>query len=1071
MSAGMCLDFCSKSIRPISYGAVDGHLLLLPDDNGRDVPPISRFSVSSSPYDTGLVNLPPMTLKPDRPADDFSDSGSSDVDSDEEIDGRNKPLPAPPASTTLLPPKSNSRLELTSPSNISHIPNFSTSTVSSYTASSVSSVPVTPITPNTPVTPFLSTSSAFPSTTSLSRASSFSRAQSPTVTHYHSGPGIRSRQPSVVSLAGGYHLPTLVAGKTSPTIGHKSSLPLLSDTDIDTEVDTDIDGYFINLGAETSRPTTRLTRQPSLGSRPGLEFRAPSGSGFSSLLGSEGASAGVMRRYASAGNLLSNSLSRPSSSNSGHQHSYSHPTPFPTAVSVSPSPYSSVPLPLPESSLSNAAIIPLTRSRAGSSAAQMSDSRNRSRAGSTILRNAVYIEALDSNEIERRLLSISPVADRVTVFDVPEKQENRDFEQSKWSPASSVIDLRRQGPTISTDTTLSFGRVFPKVMGVQAPPPTPSSPFSASRSGSFIGLTDIDGLKSPTTEDVPKKNHLSINVNKRKSLNSASPIPLSPSQPDLKKSQLHNISVPPATPRKRRRFASFIAKVAGNTASQVPPVPSSSPPSNIATSAPPSPTKFRSTQYRPAPLDLSLKPKTSSAQDSNSTTGTSQPSTPAYSSYASTWNEDSGSETETENEDDIEDIDPDLIAVAAGFDLPSVPTSPRTPRATPSSSTCRPLSYERGNDFPATPTGVDDDAQMVRGSYAQVYGFRSPKAPSSPIGAHSFTYLPSTQSQTEPSVPRSATPTVIGTRSLIGPGDFPPSGGSPKTPRNRKISMINTSAISTISTMSQPPQSPTLAPPSTPPRQPSKSPNKSPKTKGGRMSGLISRFTLGSSTSLASSPHSASPDFIPPVPPLQVDELGQVVSDPFAKDDLTSVNSAAPDRTLSSPNSFANSFVPPAIFSSELNRETILTRRERSGTTGTVTSTFSSSTTDSSKSTSNSSPEFQSLAKKKRRSLGLTLGAVSISNIGGMRSPIKSSNRGKKRKLVISGIESEDTRAYQAVKGWCENFGELKKFERQPNGNLVVDWRSKTVSDMVCRVQANVYIKGAGSVALSWIQS
>ncbi|KAJ3724130.1 hypothetical protein DFJ43DRAFT_1003412 [Lentinula guzmanii] len=166
-----------------------------------------------------------------------------------------------------------------------------------------------------------------------------------------------------------------------------------------------------------------------------------------------------------------------------------------------------------------------------------------------------------------------------------------------------------------------------------------------------------------------------------------------------------------------------------------------------------------------------------------------------------------------------------------------------------------------------------------------------------------------------------------------------------------------------------------------------------------------------------------------------------------------------------------SSFVSPSVLLDEVNGEAIPTRRERSGTIGTLSSAFSSSTTDSTNSTTNSSPERQSLAKKKRRSLGLTLGTVSIGNISGIRSPTIGTARGKKRKLVISGIEINDTRAYQAVKNWCESFGELKKFERRDNGNLVVDWRSKSVNDMVCRVQANVFIKGAGSVALSWIQS
>ncbi|KAJ3724131.1 hypothetical protein DFJ43DRAFT_639539 [Lentinula guzmanii] len=638
--------------------AVDGHSLHSPEYDARDVSPTSTFSISESPYEVDLADLPTMTFKSGRRTDDSSDSGYSEVDSDEEPDGRNKPLPAPPASAALSSPKSNARIELNSPSNISHIPNFSTSTVSSYTtASSTSSVPVTPITPNTPVTPFLSTSSIFPSTNSLSRAPSFSRTQSPTVAHFQSGFGTRSRQPSIVSLAGGYHLPTMVAGKTSPSIGHKPSLPLLNDTDVDAEVDTDIGGYFANLGGETNRPIARLTRQPSLGSRPGLEFRAPPGSGLSLPLGSESSTAGVMRRYASAGNLLSNSSSRPSSSNSGHQHSYSHPTPFST-TSITSSPYNSPPLSLPESS-DVPAVITSTRSRASSSAGQMGNSRNRSRAGSTVLRNAVYIQALDSNEVERRLLTLSPISDREhSVNDHPyisaseKEEENPDFGQSKWSPASSVVDLRSSELKISEDSSSSF---FSKILGSQAPPPTPSTPFSASRSGSYIGLADTGVHQSPTTEDAPKS-YLSMNVSKRKSLISAFPVPPSLSQSDL---QADNVSVPPVAPVRRPRLASFIARMTGNVTSQVPPVPltlsSPSPtsPTNISSSSvPPSPTNLRTIQHRPVPLDLSLKPKNSPATDSVSMTGTSEPSTPAYSN--SSLSEDSGSETETETEDDMD---------------------------------------------------------------------------------------------------------------------------------------------------------------------------------------------------------------------------------------------------------------------------------------------------------------------------------------------------------------------------------------------------------------------------------
>ncbi|KAE9403567.1 hypothetical protein BT96DRAFT_772833, partial [Gymnopus androsaceus JB14] len=72
----------------------------------------------------------------------------------------------------------------------------------------------------------------------------------------------------------------------------------------------------------------------------------------------------------------------------------------------------------------------------------------------------------------------------------------------------------------------------------------------------------------------------------------------------------------------------------------------------------------------------------------------------------------------------------------------------------------------------------------------------------------------------------------------------------------------------------------------------------------------------------------------------------------------------------------------------------------------------------------------------------------------------------KKRKLVVNGVTSND--AYQAVKSWCESFGEVRKIETRKDGSLVVDWKRRSVSDTVCRVQATVFIQGAGSVGLSW---
>ncbi|KAF5364800.1 hypothetical protein D9758_009294 [Tetrapyrgos nigripes] len=76
--------------------------------------------------------------------------------------------------------------------------------------------------------------------------------------------------------------------------------------------------------------------------------------------------------------------------------------------------------------------------------------------------------------------------------------------------------------------------------------------------------------------------------------------------------------------------------------------------------------------------------------------------------------------------------------------------------------------------------------------------------------------------------------------------------------------------------------------------------------------------------------------------------------------------------------------------------------------------------------------------------------------------------KGKKRKLVVSGIGKEDETALGAVKTWCESFGQVKHIARRPNGDLHVDFKRASVAETVCRVKAGVYIRGAGSVELSW---
>ncbi|KAF9071817.1 hypothetical protein BDP27DRAFT_460482 [Rhodocollybia butyracea] len=541
---------------------------------------MSRTSTYVS-RDEDFLELPPMTFKLGSRADDSSDSDTERNELDER-DGREKPLPAPPTSSTLSPPKPSAR---SSPSPISHISNFSTSTVS--TSSSISSLPVTPVTPNTPITPFLSAS---PSSSSLLGAPLFTRAVSSI--------GARSRQPSIVSLAGGYHLPTMVAGKSSPIISHKTGLPVLNVIDLE-DVDADVDGghlRYLGEDTNTSRPSVRLNRNPSLGS---AHTRT------TSPLATDPVYSGVVRRYASAGNLLSGSSSR-ASSPGGHQYSHSHPLPFSTA---SPSPLSSFPtrytgysaMNTPTASVSDVAL-------------NTNESRTRSRSNSTGLRNAVYIQALDSKEVARRLLDLSSAGGEMDDFSdlsAPEVEPDDDPEQSKWSPASSVVDLR--SPASKTSSDLAWG--FPRPPKVHAPPPTPSTPghtFPVAGPSNVAG--DASALKSPILEERTRRRSF-MSVGKRKSFlaaskSSADPLPPVPASPPA-----NGDTQPPllSTPGRRQRLASFLAKMARNPSSQASPIPSvpTSPTSasRSSLSVPPLAVRNRSAPHRPAPLDLSLKTK------------------------------------------------------------------------------------------------------------------------------------------------------------------------------------------------------------------------------------------------------------------------------------------------------------------------------------------------------------------------------------------------------------------------------------------------------------------------------
>lgn len=74
----------------------------------------------------------------------------------------------------------------------------------------------------------------------------------------------------------------------------------------------------------------------------------------------------------------------------------------------------------------------------------------------------------------------------------------------------------------------------------------------------------------------------------------------------------------------------------------------------------------------------------------------------------------------------------------------------------------------------------------------------------------------------------------------------------------------------------------------------------------------------------------------------------------------------------------------------------------------------------------------------------------------------------RKKKLVVSGIAKGDQLRLEAVRKWCESFGEVNQITRMPNGDLHIDFRKAEVADTVCRVNARVHIAGVGSVSLSW---
>jgi hypothetical protein len=68
------------------------------------------------------------------------------------------------------------------------------------------------------------------------------------------------------------------------------------------------------------------------------------------------------------------------------------------------------------------------------------------------------------------------------------------------------------------------------------------------------------------------------------------------------------------------------------------------------------------------------------------------------------------------------------------------------------------------------------------------------------------------------------------------------------------------------------------------------------------------------------------------------------------------------------------------------------------------------------------------------------------------RGQLEGQTKGKvkeKRRLVISGIDDGSGGEEEAVRKWCETFGEVRAFKKKGKGCLVVDFRKASVADTV----------------------
>lgn len=65
-------------------------------------------------------------------------------------------------------------------------------------------------------------------------------------------------------------------------------------------------------------------------------------------------------------------------------------------------------------------------------------------------------------------------------------------------------------------------------------------------------------------------------------------------------------------------------------------------------------------------------------------------------------------------------------------------------------------------------------------------------------------------------------------------------------------------------------------------------------------------------------------------------------------------------------------------------------------------------------------------------------------------SSLSSPRERRKKKLVVGGIGINDTEKFEAIKQWCESFGEVTQISRMPNGDLHVHFRKAEVAETVC---------------------